>query len=365
MPIETNVISRRDFTNGLAIAGLSATLPVSPGNASNAKEPLKLGIDNFAVRGMKWNDRQLVDYAAKLNVDVVFITDFYAFTGLDDRHLQDIRKFAADKGVEILLGNWSICPTSVRFKKDWGTAEEHLQLGIRAAKALGSPIFRVILGASGDRLTVGGIDARIDDTLRVLKACRSRAVDSGIKVAFENHAGDMHSLELVRLIEEAGKDWVGANLDSGNAASTLEDPLVSLENLGPYTISTSLRDVAFWESTNGVTMQWTAMGDGMINWKEYFTRFTQFCPNVSVNIETISGSNRELPVHQQEFWKAWPKGKPKGYEAFIALAKKGMPRLAYQHPDGSNREESEQEYQRTQLESSIQYCKSIGLGRKT
>ena len=148
MPIETNVISRRDFTNGLAIAGLSATLPVSPGNASNAKEPLKLGIDNFAVRGMKWNDRQLVDYAAKLNVDVVFITDFYAFTSLDDRHLQDIRKIASDKGVEILLGNWSICPTSVRFKKDWGTAEEHLQLGIRAAKALGSPIFRVILGAS-------------------------------------------------------------------------------------------------------------------------------------------------------------------------------------------------------------------------
>ena len=365
MPFETNSVSRRDFTKGLAIAGLATTLPVSAGIATSTKEPLKLGIDNFAVRAMKWNDKQLVDYAAKLNVDVVFITDFFAFTSLDDRHLQDIRKIAADKEVEILLGNWSICPTSVRFKKDWGSAEEHLQLGIRAAKALGSPIFRVILGASGDRLTVGGIDARIDDTLKVLKACRSLAVDSGIKIAVENHAGDMHSLELVRLIEEAGKDWVGANLDSGNAVSTLEDPLVSLENLGPYTIATSLRDVAFWESPNGVTMQWTAMGDGMVNWKKYFTRFVQLCPGVAVNIETISGSNREIPIHQQEFWKAWPKGKPKGYDAFIDLAKQGKPRLVYQYPDGSNREESEQEYQRSQLERSIQYCKSIGLGRKT
>ena len=365
MPIDTNSISRRDFAKGLAFAGFSAMHSANADAAARAKEPLKLGIDNFSVRAMKWNDRQLIDYAVKLNVDVVFITDFYAFTSLDDRHLQDIRKFAADKGVEIYLGNWSICPTSVRFKNDWGTAEEHLQLGIRAARALGSPVFRVILGGSDDRLTDGGIDARIDDTLKVLKACRNRAIDSGIKIAVENHAGDMHSLELVRLIEEAGKDWVGANLDSGNAASTLEDPLDSLENLGPYTIATSLRDVACWESPNGVTMQWTAIGDGMVDWQKYFTHFAELCPNIPVNIETISGSNRELPVRKEEFWKAWPSGQPKGYQAFLAMAKQGKPKLAYQHPEGSNREKSEQEYQRAQLERSIQYCKSIGLGRKT
>ncbi|MEQ1827266.1 MAG: sugar phosphate isomerase/epimerase [Pirellula sp.] len=364
MPIETNSISRRNFNHGLSALGLSATLPASAGATTNAKERLKLGIDNFAVRAMKWNDKQLVEYAVKLNVDVLFITDFNAFTSLEDRYLQETRKLAADKGLEIHLGNWSICPTSVRFKNEWGTAEEHLRLGIRAAKALGSPVFRVILGGSADRLTEGGIDARIDDTLKVLKACRSQALDSGIKIAVENHAGDMHSLELVRLIEEAGKDWVGANLDSGNAASTLEDPLVSLENLGPYTIATSLRDVVIWESPNGVTMQWTAMGDGMIDWHKFFARFAQLCQNVPVNIETISGSNRDLPIHQDEFWKAWPKGKPKGYDSFIAMAKQGKPRTANQPPQGSNREESEREYQRTQLERSIHYCKSIGLGRK-
>lgn len=365
MSIETNSIFRRDFAKGLAIAGLAATHTAIASAALNATMPLKLGIDNFAVRAMKWNDRQLVDYAASLNVDVVFITDFYAFASLDDLHLQGIRNYAADKGVEVYLGNWSICPTSVRFKNEWGTAEEHLRLGIRAAKALGSPVFRVILGSSADRLTEGGIDARINDTLKVLKACRSLAVDSGIKVAVENHGGDMHSLELVRLIEEAGKDWVGANLDSGNAASTLEDPLVSLENLGPYTIATSLRDVALWESPNGITMQWTAMGDGMVNWTKYFTRFAQLCPNAPVKIETISGSNRELPVNRDEFWKAWPNGKPNGYEAFIALAKQGKPRLAHQLPQDGNREKSEQDYQRTQIQQSINYCKSIGLGRKT
>ena len=58
----------------------------------------------------------------------------------------------------------------------------------------------------------------------------------------ENHAGDMHSLELVRLVEEAGKDWVGVNMDSGNAVWTLEDPFENLKNLAPYVLTTSLRD---------------------------------------------------------------------------------------------------------------------------
>jgi hypothetical protein len=43
-------------------------------------------------------------------------------------------------------GSWSICPTSQTFKPDWGTAAAHLALGIRMAKALGSPAFRVVLG---------------------------------------------------------------------------------------------------------------------------------------------------------------------------------------------------------------------------
>ena len=150
--------------------------------------------------------------------------------------------------------------TARRFKKDWGTADEHLKLGVRMAKALGSPAFRVILGDRGDRLSEGGIEARIHDTVQVLKRNKAYCVDHGIKIAMENHAGDMHSTELVGLIEEAGSDFVGANMDSGNAVWTLEDPIENLRNLGKYAITTSLRDTALWESENGVTAQWTAFG---------------------------------------------------------------------------------------------------------
>lgn len=356
--------SRRWFAKSVAALGLGAAcgFPASESKAADSKK-LKLGIDNFAVRAMGWKAGELIDYAAKLKVDTLFITDLYAFENVEDGYLEDLRKAAADKGLEILLGGWSICPSSVSFKDEWGTAEEHLALGIRMAEALGSPAYRVILGNGKDRMTEGGIEARIADTVKVLKASRSRAMDAGVKVAVENHAGDMHSLELVRLIEEAGTDFVGANMDSGNAVSTLEDPQDSLENLGRYAVTTSLRDSAIWATENGATTQWTAMGDGDVDWKVYFSRFAELCPDTAVNIETISGGNREIPYLKKDFWKAWPGGKPKGFDQFVAWAKKGRPREAHQGLAGVDRKQADQEYQRAELERSIRYCREeLGLG---
>ena len=47
----------------------------------------------------------------------------------------------------------------------------------------------------------------------MLKRNKTYCVDHGVKIAMENHAGDMHSTELVTLIEEAGSDFVGANME--------------------------------------------------------------------------------------------------------------------------------------------------------
>lgn len=360
----SHTVTRRAFTHSLAGLGMgvAAGLPRLADAALKVESRLELGIDNFAVRAMGWKAKQLIEYAAKLKVDSLFITDLYAFKNFNDDYLTDLRKLAADREVKLYVGTWSICPTSKRFKDEWGTAEQHLALGVRVAKALGSPVIRVILGGGQDRVSPGGIEARIDDTVKVLKAARSRCVDAGVKVAVENHAGDLHSLELVRLIEDAGKDFVGANLDSGNAVWTLEDPLENLENLGAYTLTTSLRDTIVWPSANGITAQWTAMGEGMVDWKKYFARFAKLCPDAPVNIETISGFNRELAYKKEGFWKAWPNGKPKGFKNFVAWAKDGKPRAARKRADGVDPKIADQEYQRGDLERSIAFCKKIGLG---
>ena len=353
---------RRTFLKaGAATAAALATGPSSFG----AERKIKLGLDNFAVRAMKWKADALIDYAAQLKTDSLFITDFNALENFEDKYLAGLKQKAADKGLQIQLGTWSICPTSKTFKNDWGTAEEHLALGIRMAKAIGSPVLRVVLGNQADRKTPGGIEARIADTVAVCKSQRTRALDAGVKIAVENHAGDLQARELVQLIEAAGRDYVGANMDSGNAVWTLEDPMLSLEILGPYAVTTSLRDSALWESEKGAVVQWTSMGDGTVDLKAYFKRFAELCPNVPVHIETISGFNREFPYLQPSFWETFPKMPAKDFARFVALAKKGQAREPWKAPAGVPRGQAEQEYQKSEIEKSIRYCKEeLGLGLK-
>ena len=186
-----------------------------------------------------------------------------------------------------------------------------------------------------------------------------------MKIAVENHAGDMQAWELVNLIEAAGKEFVGANLDSGNATWTLEEPLANLEVLGPYALTTSLRDSAVWESDNGATIQWTAMGEGTVDLKESFDRFVELCPDVPVHIETISGFNREIPYLKPEFWSAFPKARASDFARFLALARKGKPRAPWKAPEGQDRKLAEQEYQKGEIERSLSYGKQLlGLGMK-
>lgn len=365
----TQDTTRRNFLKTVSTAAAAAGFApaVLAQNATSKRSGHQLGLDNFAVRDMKWKAPQLIDYAAQLKTDSLFITDFGPFEKTDDAYLGDLRKMATDKGIQIYLGSWSICPTSKAWRKDklWDTAEEHLALGIRMARALGSPAFRVVLGNADDRKSEGGINARIADTVKVLKSQRSLAVDSGVKIAVENHAGDMHSTELVRLIEDAGKDYVGANLDSGNACWTLEDPLQNLEHLGPYALTTSLRDSAVWEYEEGAKVQWTAMGEGTIDLKKYFARFDELCPGVPVHIETISGFARPFPYLRPDFWKPYATIPVAEFAQFVALAKKGKPFATVKNPEGKDRTETNQLSQKAEIERSIKYCREVlGLGLK-
>lgn len=350
--------SRRTFLKSATLtAGALALAPTAFAEPAK-KLNIKLGLDNFSVRSMKWNASQLIDYAAKLKLDSIFLTDLDCYESLEESYLRELKKKGDDLGVQLRVGGWSICPTSKVFKSKWGTAEELVALGIRVAKTVGSPIFRCVLGTGEDRFSQGGIEARIADTVKVCKASRSRAMDAGVKIAIENHAGDMQSWELVQLIEEAGKEYVGANVDSGNATWTMEDPLQNLETLAPYVVSTHFRDSMVWESENGATVQWTAMGEGNVDVKTYVARFAKLCLGIPIDIEIISGFPRHLPYLKQEFWKVWQKTPAKNFARFLALAKTGKPL------PGANA--NDPAYQRDQVERSVKYCKEVlGLGLKT
>lgn len=320
------------------------------------KRNIPLGFDNFSIRALGWKAPQLLDYAAGLNLDSVLFSDLNVYESHDEGYLREIKARADDSGIAIHAGTGSICPTSNTFDSSWGTAEEHLSLTIRVAKALGSPIARCYLGNADDRASSGGIRARMRDTVAVCQSVRSQALDAGVKIAIENHAGDMQARELVDLIEEAGPDIVGATLDSGNATWTLEDPLGNLEILGAYAVSSGIRDSMVWRSSEDVVVQWTAVGEGVVDWNAYFDRFAQLCPGVPCQLEIISGFARAFSCFKDEFWGHYEDVRASDFTRFLNLSFRGR-EIA---PGDANNAD----YQRAELERSLAFCRELGLGLK-
>jgi len=209
-----------------------------------------------------------------------------------------------------------------------GTAEAQLTRMIDVAVALRSPLIRCVVGNSLDRRTPGGIDRHIESALDALRAVRSRVMDAGLKLAVENHSGDMQSRELKALIEQAGPDFVGACIDSGNAAWALEDPHDVLETLAPYVLTSHMRDTALWMSPEGIHVEWTRMGEGTVGIGRYVRAFVERCPGRAASLEVITNRQRTFDFRDRGFWQAYPKMPASDFTRFFVLAEQGPARPA-------------------------------------
>jgi hypothetical protein len=107
------------------------------------------------------------------------------------------------------------------------------------------------------------------------------------------------------------------------------------------------------------------MGEGQVDWQKYFDRFAELCPGVSVQLEIISGAVRGFPYRQDDFWKFYRDIRAKEFLGFTTMAGSGKPREPFRVPEGKDRRQAEQEFQKAELERSIRYCREmLGLGLK-
>lgn len=351
--MHTPQLSRRSLLRIATATAASASLPGFLRGQSSSPAKLHLGLDGHAVRGMRWKAMPLIEYAAEQKLDAVLLNGFHYFESLDDAHLKQVKAFADSKGVQIRIGAGGISQGASSFKPTYGTPEEAMIEGIRVALALGSPTVNCRIGAIQDRYTPGGIQARIAEAVTTLKAIKSRAQDAGLKFAFENHAGDTRSEEVLSLIEAVGTDFCGVMLDPGNALWAMEDPMEQLEKLGPHVLCSSIRDYTVWISDDGAMFQWTAIGDGLMDVPTYVQTFKKICPGVPFFVETISNEARPIPFLTDEFMAGFPDLKVTDIAAFLKLCRKGAPPPILKAPAGTDAKAFDQQLQKTEFEKSI------------
>ena len=315
----------------------------------------KFGLDLFSIRSQGWNAFEHLDYAARQGASVVHFSEIRFLGGLEKPHLEMVRAHAAKLGVEIEIGMRSICPTSTLFDPKQGTAEEQLTRMLEAANVIGAKLVRAFLGSSADRTSKTPMERNIENAAAVLRSVRSRAVDLGLKIAIENHAGDMQARELKSLIELAGKDFVGACIDSGNPLWTIEDPHLTLETLAPYVLTSHVRDSAVWRTPEGAAMQWTRIGEGNVDIAGWIRKFYQMCPGKAMSLEIIVTGARPFPYLQPKFWDGYRSTPAWEFARFVAIAEKGKAR-----PDPPKLDkDAAMAKEREDLETSIRAVKEI------
>jgi len=356
-------MKRRDFTKsaGMGLLAMQSFPAIALNEvfkkATSGSTRIPLGLCNHSLRSLNLNAQQLIEYAIEKKLDSVLLNTFQPLIRIDSEHLAGLSRLAKSNDVSIYIGAGSISEKSKSFSGKYGNAAALLKEGIRVAKTVGSPIVGVRIGSIEDRYMDGGIELHIESVMNLMKSVRSQILDAGIKFAFENHAGDLRSAELLELINVTGTDICGALYDPANAVWAMEDPMEALKTLGSTIVCTSVRDVTVWETNEGATFQGMAIGEGMLDFKLYAETLARLCPGVPLHLETISNSARPIHFLKPEFLKGFSNLSAAGIIDFLNLAKKGKPLEIKNPPAGINQKDFDIELQQSELLKSFDYLR--------
>lgn len=351
-------MNRRTFMMGTAAAGVAV---------ARMDGRIPMGLNTYCLRALRWNDAQLLDYCASQRLDAIFLQDSLDPKRDEPGHWKWVKERAKELGLHLETGGSSLLP---RNAGEMEAKVALLRRNIERAAGMGSGLVRTLLASDRASLPPGTIEQHLETAAKMLRMVRTQAMDAGVKVAVEVHK-DMQAREHRTLIETAGKEFVGSYLDTGNPVFMLEDPLQTVEILGPYALTLHLRDSVVYEHPKGIAVQWVPLGEGTVDFPAIIAKARELCENIHIYIKPITGRPPHVhPIFDASFWAGYAEVKAADFARFLALAKKGQPYEGHvviedlqNKPIPAHFLPAIQFQQRDHMERSIAYArKTLGLG---
>jgi 3-oxoisoapionate decarboxylase len=320
-------VDRRRFLFGTAATALHASGLLRAQGASG----VELGSIDGSVGGNQFTPVQFLDYLSSIKLTWAMIS-LPAATLSDEAAIKQIRDHADRLGIRLQLAFGTVCPSARSFNPQNGPLEEQVARALKASQIFGAKCMRCILGGDPERPQ---IEMHIDNMVKAVRGMRSRILDSGIKLAVENHGGDLQAREMKMMIEAIGTDVMGVCLDSGNPVWMLEDPHMTLETLIPYAETSHVRDSAVWKVPEGIAVRWVNMGEGNVDIDGWIRKFIQAKPGMPIIFENLVSANPRIHrIYDPKFWENWRRMPAWELSRFLAVAEKGTPKLATPRPEG-------------------------------
>ena len=246
-----------------------------------------MGLNTYCLRALRWHDLKLLEYTAGLKLDAVFLQDSVDPGTNDPAHWKEVKDAAARLGLHLETGTRRLAAAYARpvRRTRCKLLRDAIRRGVGHGVAAGAHA-----GRQRPRSTCrpGPPAQHIETMIKLLRAVRSEAMDAGVKFAIENHK-DLLCWQTRQVIEGAGKEFVGSYLDTGNPVFVMEDPLETVETLGPVAVTLHLRDSVVYETRNGIAVQWVPLGEGVVDFKRIVARAKEICPPLYVYIKPITG----------------------------------------------------------------------------
>ena len=285
-------------------------------------EHFPLGFNTYSVRAMRWHDLRLLEYAAELKLDAVYLQDSVDPRNDDPAHWAEIRETAMRLGLELHGGDAGALP---RTPDGANATLERMRLAIRHAVGISSKLVRFRVAGDRASLPPGPVEKTMGTMVSTLRAMRTEAMDAGVKFAIENHK-DLFCWQTRQVIDAAGKEFVGSYLDTGNPVFVMEDPLATVETLGPVAVMLHLRDSVVYETHDGIAVQWVPLGEGVVDFRQIVAKARALCPPIAIYNKPITGRPPQiLEIYRPEFMKGWEDMRAADLARFLALAKRGHP----------------------------------------
>ena len=281
-----------------------------------------LGYNTYSIRAMRWRDVELLEYAAKLKLDAVYLQDSIDPGNDDPAHWKELKETAERLGLRLDGGDAGALPHTA---EGMAATQARMRRAIQHAVGIGSKLVRFRVAGDRASLPPGTVEQAMETMVKTLKSVRSEAMDAGVKFAIENHK-DLVCRETRQVIDEAGKEFVGSYLDTGNPVFVMEDPMETVETLGPVAVMLHLRDSVVYETPDGVAVEWVPLGEGVVDFKAIIAKAKEICPAIAVYNKPITGRPPvHLAVYKTEFMKSWGDMRASQLARFLALARSGHP----------------------------------------
>jgi len=153
-------------------------------------------------------------------------------------------------------------------------------------------------------------NSKINSIIKKINQIKPLLKKYQIKLAIENHQ-DLDSNDILKIIKQVGKNYVGINFDIGNAFATCEMPLEFFNKTKKYIINIHLKDYIILPTKKGYALHRCPLMDGDSQISKILFLIKMHKIKSPISLELGAKKPREIKIKTKHFFKNFIKEKKK------------------------------------------------------